>query len=883
MKLKMKCSVWKKLVAGLVLICGGAACAGETLLAVDFGTATRRVDAEGKGAFHGVLPAGVNENFAGWSACRATSEVREENGRHFLRIATQPGDAGGQFCIGGFTPKFPGFFRLKVRARTSGGRPLEFGLRLNGAPYTSYSSHAVRSSAWTDANFLFHVARTAEGSVGLYFYTPAGDSDIVSVALETAAEADMVAQIPRPPKTQTEYIRNTRFPLGLPAGWNLGRDCVDATAVADTAEPAADGLPVLKVVSDNPWELWSEPFQTAFPGAPHTATFYYRSPVPVLVAVLDDSGAWAGSQTFPASVTGCTARLAFRPRTLTHSLGLRFSAPHGPFRLDRVHVRPEDVAASAPAADRTCAVALAVDAGEIAAETRIQFVDERAQVAWHVDGAPTGAVLRFAVSDIYGRTQTLPDRPLDGTPRQRGTVAYDVFPDSQTRPYGQFRVGAWVERNGVRLSPEAEVVVTRLPRPVAGTGDAADSPFGGHFNPLGSVVKTLKAGGVNWVRLHDAGEKVSNWYAQEPEKGKWNFHDAEVACYRQNGIKIFAQLGTAPAWATHYGDLGRKHMGYFEKYLRPTNAVDWVNYVTAYVKHHEKNIDEYFVWNEPWGAWWASAADITYYDAAKAGADFAELQRLAYAAVKRVNPAIRVCGFNTTAGTTGEKWTAEVFAAGGFDSCDIVDWHYYTPNPRGFRDDANISDAPLRPIRAVHPNLAGKPFYMSEGQGTSSGSSGVGCRMSGLLRNVPWPAETPEFYTSLADMTCRYILSLLAEGNRRVFLYSSHSYTSMARPPNFLVLLGADGYAHPELVAHAALARMIESKTFENRFAFGRDGVAYSFVCPGERAVAYSELSRDEIRDLLKKGPVFDLYGNLVREDTIEPGRLVYTVHQITE
>ena len=360
-------------------------------------------------------------------------------------------------------------------------------------------------------------------------------------------------------------------------------------------------------------------------------------------------------------------------------------------------------------------------------------------------------------------------------------------------------------------------------------------------------------------------------------KGEWNFHDAEVACYRDSHVKIFAQLGTAPAWASHYGDLGYKHMGYFEKYLRPTNRVDWVNYVTAYVRHHEKNIDEYFIWNEPWGRWWESAADIKFFDKANAGADFAELSRLAYDAVKAVNPKIRVSGFNTTAGECGKTWTASVLAGGGFDCCDIVDWHYYTPNPRGIRGEADVTKTPLAPIRARHPNLAGKPFYMSEGQGTSSGSSGVASRMSGLLKaSVPWPAEDVAVYSRSADMTCRYILSLLAEGNAKIFLYSAHSYDGLAKQPNFLVLVGADGFAHPALVAHAQLAQMVEGRRFTAKENAGRVGVKYVFEGRGGRISVYSDLERDEVLALAAKGPVKDLYGNPVTAETLIPGTIVY-------
>ena len=37
------------------------------LFDVDFGQSAKRVDGDGKGSFHGVLPANVSENFASWS------------------------------------------------------------------------------------------------------------------------------------------------------------------------------------------------------------------------------------------------------------------------------------------------------------------------------------------------------------------------------------------------------------------------------------------------------------------------------------------------------------------------------------------------------------------------------------------------------------------------------------------------------------------------------------------------------------------------------------------------------------------------------------------------------------------------------------------------
>ena len=856
---------------GLLVVVAACACFGETLFDIDFGSASNRVDAERKGSFHGVLPRNVNENYSAWSPGHVVSKVLQEGDLRYLRFTTKPGEAGGQFAIGGFEPKFPGYFRLKVRARTA-GRPLTFGLRLNGAPYTGYSGHSVSCMDWKEEEFLFPVQKPRTGSVGMYFYTGAGEVDVARVSLETATEADVAATIPRPPRSQTDFIRHARFPLGLPCGWNLGRDCVDAVCVADAREPAPDGVPVLKISSEKPWSLWGEAFQTAYPGEAHTLRFRYRSEVAAQVAVIDEIGRWMGSRSLPAAKDWREERIVFKPKMLSKSFGLRFSGEKGTFRLDQVRVHLG--AGDPPPRPYACQIALAVEGGEIADDTRIQFTDEEPLLKLRALDLPSDAHVVVKVADLYGREKALL-KSVSAEVARRGLVfANHAFDD---RPVGQFRVTAWAERNGARISAEEELVVTRLPRPVAWGRDAGDSPFGCHFNPQRGMVKTMKAAGVNWARLHDAGEKVSNWYVQEPVKGEWNFHDEEVACYRGMHVKIFAQLGTAPAWASHYGDLGYKHMGYFEKYLRPTNRVDWVNYVTAYVRHHEKNIDEYFIWNEPWGRWWESAADIKFFDKANAGADFAELSRLAYDAVKAVNPKIRVSGFNTTAGECGKTWTASVLAGGGFDCCDIVDWHYYTPNPRGIRGEADVTKTPLAPIRARHPNLAGKPFYMSEGQGTSSGSSGVASRMSGLLKtSVPWPAEDVAVYSRSADMTCRYILSLRAEDNAKIFLYSAHSYDGLAKQPNFLVLVGADGFAHPALVAHAQLAQMVEGRRFTAKENAGRAGVKYVFEGRGGRISVYSDLERDEVLALAAKGPVKDLYGNPVTAETLIPGTIVY-------
>ena len=864
----------KRLMVFLVLgLAALAATAGERLFAIDCNGEMKAYDVKGRGTFKGVLPYPMIENAAGWSTCGLTSAAREENGVRFVRITTQPVGMGGQFSLGTMTITSPGYVLLRVRARTLGTASLKFGLRHLGAPWTMYAQTAVTSDSLDEKRYVLPLTRTYSGPVGIFLYTTAGDVDFAGLVLETATEDDLAATIARPPLSVTDFARHARFPLGLPAGWNFAPDHFDATATADVNAGTPDGVPALRVTASRPWKLHGEAFQTAHLDKPHTLRFRYKSDAPALAEVVGDIR-WrvCGKQSLPATAEWREARVVFHPHKTSKAMGLRFSGDKGNFWLDQVRVFVGDGAAPAFGGRQ---VALAVEGGELA-ESRIQFVDEAPRVRVAVVGLPADAWVRVTAGDLYGREKEIwagAAGELDGAKGK----ALDgcAFADA---PVGQVLVTAWAERDGVRITADEELVVTRLSRPVAWGRDAPDSPFGVHVDPDRTSVRALKAGGVNWVRLHDAAEKVSNWFAQEPEKGKWIDHDAEVALFRDAKLKIFAQLGTAPAWATHYGDLGCKQMGYFEKYLRPTNSVDWVNYVMTYVKRYEKDIDAYFVWNEPWGGWWVTAKDVGYFGGKeKAVADYAAFSRLTYDAVKRVNPKIRVSGFNTCTGAAGAKWNEEILANGGFEACDLIDWHFYTPNPLGGRGSRDITAEMLAPIRAKHPNLGGKPHWMSEGQGTSEGTGGVADPWSGLLRvSVPWPREAKKTLAFAGERTCRYILEVLSRGAEKVFLYSAHAYTGLAQKPTFLVLLGADGFPHPSLVAHAQLAQAIEGRAFARREDVGRKGQKFVFSGRGGDVAVYVDLAEDEVHNLAKRARLVDLWGNPVSASRNPGSTLVY-------
>lgn len=870
---RFSCGQTMRALIGLAFCAGWALLAGarETVFRVDFGQEGKPCSYEKVGRFQGSLPPKVHENFASWNASVARAERLTENGRAFLRIHADKVDSATQFYIDAGEIALPGVFELVVTARPRTSA-LQFGLRQVGAPYHGFGeSDFPASGEWRERRFVIQTRERCESRVALYFFTGGGDTDIASVELASLGKGELAASVPRPDAAVKNYFRNSRFPLGLPCGWNLDRDSRTATCGADAAHPGPGGVPSLETRGEKGFTLYSEPFQTNQPDKPHTVAFAYQGEGACRVDVLNEGRPLAGKALAPSNGWQ-TATLTFTPPGEALCFCLRFTGS-GTFRLDAL--RAFAGAAEPAEADRACEVALAPGRSEIA-ETRIQFAGEPAEVRFCVTGEAGGAVLKSGVTDLYGNSVPLADRPLPaGSKLFEGALRFDVFP---ARPLGQFRVEAWVERDGRRVSPVSETVMTRLERPVFWNQDAPDSAFGCHFIAAEPTIRMMKACGINWARLHDAGTEYSGWWNLEQEKGQWTFMDDDLQRYRKNHIKIFAQLGTAPAWASHYGDLGYKHMGYFEKFLRPKNNAEFDEYVKTFVTRYKGVIDEYFVWNEPWGRWWQEGQDARFFDKDGAKRDFAELCRGAYRTVKAVDPSIKVSGFNTTGGGSGRQWTAGVFAAGGLTNCDMIDFHVYTKNASCLADDSveQATRDAVGEIFAKVPGAGGKPIYMSEGQGGSTGSSGVGCRMTGLYkRSITWQPE--EDLAGLAEKNCRYTVSLLAQKVAKVFLYTAHGYTSLAKSPSFTVLLGADGYPHPGLAAYAHLTHVLEGKPFVGKVALGENRFAYLFAGRGGSCAVLCggrEAQLPFIQDPAIRWT--DLYGNVVVDTATLPGIMRY-------
>jgi hypothetical protein len=871
----------KVLMIGVVgLVLHGVGFGAQILLESDFGKCPVRLDVQKTGKFKGVLPAGWGDNFTWWNKSQIESRMVTEKGKSFLRFTVTYIDPENnpQFSAGLAPLVDGGHYRLTMRARNASTGPLSLGLRMGPAPYTfRYEQQLSRSTEWVEKSWCFKLSCKAGDSLGL-FLSPCGVGmvDVALIRLEKlTTPAQIAATFSRPDRATRNFFRNSRLPLGLQAGWSLGRMSDKATAEPDPKCIGPSGSPALRLASNGQRDsfmgtkgvrLSSEMFQVADP--------FVKNYVGLSVK---GTGKWSfsvGGVTQEIELGGAWKRVTveFMPDFAQKAYALDIFG-NGTLWMDAFSAwagnkdRPYESAGA-------CEVALGLPASELA-ETRIQFEKEPAALIYQVTGDCKDGILKAKVANVYGREKNLPDLRLESS-NTSGKINFGVMPET---PYGQFRIEAWVERSGRRISPTNEMIVTRVKQPVFWNKDAPESPFGCHFLSVDRTIKIMKAGGVNWARLHDAGIEYIGWWYLEPEKGKWTFHDEDIQRYRNHQIKIFGQFGTAPTWASYLSKLKdrpeKPEFGdiYTSRYFPPLNLADFANYVRKVTAHYQGVIDEYFVWNEPYyTGWWPVGYDKTkkeYFTSKNPQADFAALMKAAYTAAKSVDPTIKVSGFNTAGWEIGTAWTKGVYDAGAFPYCDLIDYHFYTCAPQGFvgsHTDPTYEGA-VGYIRQKEGRLD-KPVYMSEGLGRAGTAnihqgSTEPAPNTGIYKNA-LPYGPNEDYVATADRVCKFVLNLLAKDVKKVFLYSAHCYGVLGEPSEFNVLLCGDGYPHPSLAAHANLAQHLEGRKFFKAVQVAEGAYAYIFGGKDRSVAVISGRPGCQVYPLpdVKELKVSDLFGN---------------------
>jgi hypothetical protein len=747
---------------------------------------------------------------------------------------------------------------------------------------------------WQSFSYDFRLTRF-ETKVGFFIGLEGVSTlDLSRLRLERLTRTDYIAELEEKygGGTPRNLLRITRFPLGLQSGWALDRDNSDGDDVVISPDPSCigpSGAPSLHVKTSEPTRLYSAPFAVPLAFRPHVASLYVLGSGTLQITVRAEERAIA-DRTFTLEGKGQWERVQvrFSPVLMCPSyvLQLAFSSE---LHLDALQVEA-GTAATPYAPQNDAEVSLGIPDSD-ASVARVQFTDEPARVLWCVTGKVAGATLKGRVVNAYGEQQILPAVALKNGFLQQGEWDYALFPN---RPFGPHRVEAWVEdAAGRQISAPNELVINRLRRPHYWGKDAPKSPFGVHTNSTTRHNLMAKAVGANWTRLHDAGLQYIGWYHLEPEPGKWTFHDKEILRYRRDHVMILGELGTAPFWASYFP--GDRQDGYFDRFYQPKRMEDYANYVRTVGTRYRGVIAAWDVWNEPWiWSWWGVAHDPAkpgrdgYITSEHPQADFARLMKTAYENAKACDPNVIVLGFNSTTGGGGSRhfggseWTRGVLDAGGLEFCDAICYHNYISGLSCYPDDVvekgfETATGPIKEKLGTLP----KPVWMTEG---SAGRETMGPGFYNFT--LPYPNSEDPFDTG--DRQCRQIVSLLAQGVQRIFVYSMHAQNYIGGKSQWRTLVTEEGQLHPSGCAFSAMAWLLEDTRFAKRLELAEGIYAYLFAGDGRSVAVIS--SAPKYADFTIPQPVgvsvTDLFGNPLPAGTKFTGRLVYlstekTVHEL--
>ncbi len=365
-------------------------------------------------------------------------------------------------------------------------------------------------------------------------------------------------------------------------------------------------------------------------------------------------------------------------------------------------------------------------------------------------------------------------------------------------------------------------------QPTGATGAAAlisaNSRFGivgdvGTRHPCngqqGGAVNLLAGSGASWVKE----EFRWDWVQPSRDRWTWDCMDRAVNDERAKGLEILGQLDYTAGWAA-----GKSTP---VAYTPPPLDL-WANYVTQTVSRYKDRVHVWEVWNEPNTAvFWEGSKE-----------QFAELQRVTYDTIKRVDPSARVLG----PGISGvdEEW----LDAMPWDKIDALSLHIYVPP--SFLNDEGYSyyNQGLPNLKRVIEKRGAKPIWITE-----FGYSSI-------------PGPDPWFVGS-EGAQARYLVQYLAEtlaypgvNIEKVMPYVFSSHDGFELVHDFSQI-------KPAFNAYKAAIARLDGATARGRvnlgagifaFRFERDGKRIDMLWGANGATASVASGSD--------GEIYDLLGN---------------------
>ncbi len=836
------------------------------------------------GVIEGNFPENWTDN-SSWDLTSYLSKQEQEGTDLFWRLSSIVNDTGKIQLRHGLPSVLGGQnCRYVLKLTIRGDQTIQTGIRQSGAPYQFlWSATKQLSTEWQTLEWEFDLRQTEPNEVAFWLNISGIPSqvdikDIQLVEMNPQLIDDNLKFVYQG-SGPDNLLRQSRLPLGLPNGWSLFRefdDMEDVTILSVFDINSPSGSDVLCIDSPNKEiVLYGEPIRVDRTWLTHTASLYAKGDGELKIYVYNATSC-LGQMTITLNNQTQWTRyyLNFTPISSDHATHLRFVG-QGIFKIDGLMVHSGETVK--PYQSQLAAeVALGPGDGEIAGFARCHFDNELyKKVNYVVTGVPNGidAVLKIKMFNVYGEEYELSPITLSNQTQCQGDIDYNVFPD---RPYGSVRIEAHVEDSqGQQISAFNELVMHHLRRPKYWMIDAPDSPFGIHTLATRRHIQMAKAVGINWTRLHDAGTEYIGWYHLENQPGHWVFCDAELNRYRQYGMKILGALSTAPTWASYYP--GYYTSSYYDRYFMPLDFNQFASqYVSTVVSRYANVIDDWDLWNEPWGTWWAVDYDpVTkqYIPPSNEVQTFADFQKTVYPALKLANPNANLIGFNSYIGSLGNAWTSGMIQNGATPYADVFSYHHYTSSNIGYPDDV-LKQALHEHAGQFSNQQLPYPAWMTEGSPTSQ-------LIDSGFYNHTLSHPSDEDVNQTADRVGRFCLSLLTAGVEKFFMYSmgNNNYFDMCN--GHQTLMTEEGYLHPSADAMSAFAYFIEDKTFASyqllapcvhsyQFNGMTQNVAVLVTSPGPRANYYLPNTPNVF--------YYDFYGNPLNPGDLLGDTLVFAV-----
>ncbi len=435
--------------------------------------------------------------------------------------------------------------------------------------------------------------------------------------------------------------------------------------------------------------------------------------------------------------------------------------------------------------------------------------------------------IRLEAQDLYGKKLGTADLKIPDA----GTL--EVAADAMKR--GIFKMSAMlVDAKGGQVSAKQEMTWARLPRPVE-LPDPRVSYFGTHIPLVGDYIQIAKLTGQRWVRMHDA-SMIGKWNSLEPKEGEFKFYDENVDLAKKEGLMILGMLDGAPPW------MGSKDRGgYWSYWTLPTRAdwkEKWRNYCDTAISHYKGRIDDWEIWNEPWGEWFFSAGGDP--------AMYVEFMRQAKASAAANNPKASIVGVDTYAGH--EKWT-EGALQGGTDLFDVFSFHDYSDAIAGGPANQNRCQLQADQWKKWQEKFGKvKPVWNTEG-GVFELGSFLKPDAPGLRYNIQ-----PEYIV-------RYDTCLRAAGVQKFFYYAIHLDPAEGESSCRAIEVGRA--VKPLLAARAVFAWLTDGAAFKERTeADGVECYAFESVRGKQVTVCWSMDGQDRKLKVPAGSAALDIWGN---------------------